>query len=136
MSGAGAGGREALQSRKMQVGTGIEQIILEHLFLVIILQLFIVFSKSATGSAIFVIGTVTFFIQTFFIRDKVYTNFLYTGQILYGKKFTQDKFYTGTKFIRGQSLYGDKVYTGQSLYGDKVYTGTKFIQTFFILYLN
>ena len=77
-------------------------------------------------------GTVTFFIQTFFIRDKVYTNFLYTGQILYGTKFIQDKFYTGTKFIRGQSLYGDKVYTGQSLYGDKVYTGTKFIQTFFI----
>jgi hypothetical protein len=56
-------------------------------------------------------GTVTFFIQTFFIRDKVYTNFLYTGQNLYG-----------TKFIR------DKVYTGQSLYGDKIYTGTKFIR--------
>jgi hypothetical protein len=81
-------------------------------------------------------GTVTFFIQTFFIRDKVYTNFLYTGQILYGTKFIQDKVYTGTKFIRGQSLYGDKVYTGQSLYGDKVYTRTKFIQTFFILHLN
>jgi hypothetical protein len=64
-------------------------------------------------------GTVTFFIQTFFIRDKVYTNFLYTGQILYGTKFIQDKFYTGTKFIRGQSVYGDKVYTGQSLYGTK-----------------
>jgi hypothetical protein len=59
-------------------------------------------------------GTVTFFIQTFFIRDKVYTNFLYTR----------------TKFIQ------DKVYTGQSLYGDKVYTGTKFIQSFFIQYLN
>ncbi len=29
MSGAGAGGREALQSRKVQVGTGIEQIILK-----------------------------------------------------------------------------------------------------------
>jgi hypothetical protein len=67
-------------------------------------------------------GTVTFFIQTFFIRDKVHTNFLYTGQILYGTKFIQDKFYTGTKFIRGRSLYGDKVYTGQSLYEDKVYT--------------
>jgi hypothetical protein len=25
-------------------------------------------------------GTVTFFIQTFFICDKVYTHFLYTGQ--------------------------------------------------------
>jgi len=37
-------------------------------------------------------GTVTFFIQTFFIQDKVYT-----GQSLYG-----------TKFIRGQSLYGTK----------------------------
>ena len=74
----------------------------------------------------------TFFIQTFFIRDKVYTNFLYTGQNLYGTKFIRDKVYTGTKFIRGQSLYEDKVYTGQSLYGDKVYTGTKFIQTFFI----
>jgi hypothetical protein len=61
-------------------------------------------------------GTVTFFIQTFFIHNKVYTNFLYTGQILHGTKFVQDKFYTGTKFIRGQSLYGDKVYTGQSLY--------------------
>ncbi len=81
-------------------------------------------------------GTVTFFIQTFFIRNKVYTNFLYTGQILYGTKFIQDKFYTGTKFIRGQSLYGDKVYTGQSLYSGKVYTRTKFIQTFFILHLN
>ncbi len=44
-------------------------------------------------------GTVTFFIQTFFIRNKVYTNFLYTGQCLYGTKFIQDKFYTGTKFI-------------------------------------
>jgi hypothetical protein len=77
-------------------------------------------------------GTVTFFIQTFFIRDKVYTNFLYTGQSLYGTKFIRDKVYTGTKFIRGQSLYEDKVYTGQSLYGDKVYTGTKFIQTYFI----
>jgi hypothetical protein len=81
-------------------------------------------------------GTVTFFIQTFFIRKKVYMNFLYTGQSLYGTKFIQDKVYTGTKFIRGQSLYGDKVYTGQSLYGDKVYTRTKFIQTFFILHLN
>jgi hypothetical protein len=29
VSGAGAGGREALQSRKMQVGTGIEQIIIK-----------------------------------------------------------------------------------------------------------
>jgi hypothetical protein len=29
VSGAGAGGREALQSGKMQVGTGIEQIILK-----------------------------------------------------------------------------------------------------------
>ncbi len=64
----------------------------------------------------------TFFIQTFFIRDKVYTNFLYTGQSLYGTKFIQDKAYTGTKFIRGQSLYGDKVYMGQSLYEDNVYT--------------
>jgi hypothetical protein len=82
------------------------------------------------------LGTVTFFIQTFFIRDKVYMNFLYTGQILYGTKFIRDKFYTGTKFIRGQSLYGDKVYTGQSLYCDKVCTRTKFIQTFFILHLN
>jgi hypothetical protein len=80
------------------------------------------------------VGTVTFFIQTFFIRDNVYTNFLYTGQSLYGTKFIQDKFYTGTKFIRGQSLYEDKVYTGQSSYSDKVYMGTKFIQTFFILY--
>jgi hypothetical protein len=80
------------------------------------------------------LGTVTFFIQTFFIRDKVYTNFLYTGQILYGTKFIQDKGYTGANFIRGQSLYGDKVYTGQSSYSNKVYTGTKFIQTFFTLY--
>jgi hypothetical protein len=44
-------------------------------------------------------NTVTFFIQTFFKRDKVYTNFLYTGQSLYGAKFIQDKVYTGTKFI-------------------------------------
>ncbi len=45
------------------------------------------------------LGTVTFFIQTFFICDKVYMNFLYTGQSLYGTKFKQDKVYTGTKFI-------------------------------------
>ncbi len=76
----------------------------------------------------------TFVIQTFFIRDKVYTNFLYTGQNLYGTKFIQDKVYTGTKFKRGQSLYEDKVYMGQSSYSDKVYMETKFIQTFFILY--
>jgi hypothetical protein len=73
---------------------------------------------------------VTLFIQTFFIHNKVYTNFLYTGQSLYMTKFIRDKVYTGTKFIRGHSLYGDKVYTEQSLYGDKVYTRTKFIQTF------
>jgi hypothetical protein len=58
-------------------------------------------------------GTVTFFIQTFFIRDKVYTNFFY----IYG-----------TEFIQGQSLNRDKDYIGQSLYEDKVYFGTKFIQ--------
>ena len=79
-------------------------------------------------------------------RDILYTNNFYTWQSLYELslyklflyviKFIRDKVYTGTKFIRGQSLYGDKVYTGQSLYGDKVYTETKFIQTFFILYLN
>ncbi len=45
------------------------------------------------------VGTVTFFIQTFFIRYKVYTNFLYTGQSLYGTKFIQDKVYTGTKNV-------------------------------------
>jgi hypothetical protein len=60
---------------------------------------------------------VTFFIQTFFIRDKVYTNFLYTGQSLYG-----------TKFIQGQSLYEDKVYTGTKFIRDKVHTVTKFIR--------
>ncbi len=76
----------------------------------------------------------TFFIQTFFICNKVYTNFLYTGQSSYGTKFIWDKVYTGTKFVRGQSLYGDKVYTGQSSYSDKVHTGKKFIQTFSILY--
>ncbi len=85
-------------------------------------------------TVVFFSATVTFFIQTFFIRYKVYTNFLYTGQSLYGTKFIGDKVYTGTKFIRGQSLYGDKVYTGQSSYRDKVYTGTKFIQTFCMLY--
>ena len=74
-------------------------------------------------------------------RDILSTNILYTQQSLYELSlyrtdFIRDKVYTGTKFIRGQSLYGDKVYTGQSLYGDKVYTRTKFIQTFFILYLN
>ncbi len=31
-------------------------------------------------------GTVTFFIQTFFIRYKDFTNFLYAGQSLYGTK--------------------------------------------------
>ncbi len=73
-------------------------------------------------------GTVTFFIQTFLIRNKVYTNFLYTGQILYGTKLIHDKFYTGTKiytrtkFIWGQSLYGTKFIR------DKVYTMTKFIR--------
>ena len=70
----------------------------------------------------------TFFIQTFFIRDKVYTNFLYTGLSLYGTKFIQDKVYTGTKFIQGQSLYEDKVYTGTKFIRDKVHTVTKFIR--------
>ena len=70
----------------------------------------------------------TFFILTFFIRDKVYTNFLYTGQNLYGTKFIRDKVYTGTKFIRGQSLYEDKVYTGTKFIRDKVHTVTKFIR--------
>jgi len=37
-------------------------------------------------------GTVTFFIQTFFIQDKVYT-----GQSLYGTKLIHNKIYTGTK---------------------------------------
>jgi len=46
-------------------------------------------------------GTVTFFIQTFFIRDKVYR---------YVTKFIQ------TFFIR------NKIYTGQCLYGNKIYT--------------
>jgi hypothetical protein len=31
--------------------------------------------------------TVTFFIRTFFMHNKVYTNFLYPGQSLYGTKF-------------------------------------------------
>ncbi len=62
-------------------------------------------------------GTVTFFIQTFFIHDKVYTNFLCTGQSLYR-----------TKFIQGQSLYEDKVYTGTKFIRDKVRTVTKFIR--------
>ncbi len=64
----------------------------------------------------------TFFIQTFFIRDKVYTNFLYKGQSLYGTNFIQDKVYTGTKFIRGQ------VYTETKFIRDKVHTVTKFIR--------
>ncbi len=74
------------------------------------------------------IGTVTFFILTFFIR-KVYTDCLNMGQSLYGTKFIRDKVYTGTKFIQGQSLYRDKVYTGtkfirgQSLSWDRGYTG-------------
>ncbi len=89
---------------------------------------------SGSGSVSQRYGSGSFHHQTFFIRYKVYTNFLYTGQSLNGTKFIQDKVYTGTKFIRGQSLYGDKVYTGQSSYDDKVYTGTKFIQTFCMLY--
>jgi hypothetical protein len=79
-------------------------------------------------------GTPTFFIQTLFIRNNVYTNFLYTGQCLYRTMFIKDKVYTGTKFIRGQGLCGEKVYTGQSSYSEKVYKGIKFIQTFCILY--
>jgi hypothetical protein len=65
---------------------------------------------------------VTFFIQTFFIRDKVYTNFLYTGQSLFGQSLYR------TKFIQGQSLYDDKVYTGTKFIQDKVPTVTKFIR--------
>ncbi len=68
----------------------------------------------------------TFFIQTLFIRDKVYTNFLYTGQSLYGTKFILDNVYTGTKFILDNVYTGTKFIRGQSLYGDKV-IGTKFI---------
>ena len=59
-------------------------------------------------------GTVTFFIQTFFIQDKVYT-----GQSLYRTKFIRGQSLYGTKFIRGQSLYGTKFIRGQSLYGTK-----------------
>ncbi len=55
---------------------------------------------------------VTKFIQTFFIRDKIYT-----GLSLYG-----------TKFIRGQNWYGNKVYTRTKFIQDKVYTVTKFIR--------
>jgi hypothetical protein len=61
-------------------------------------------------------GTVTFFIPTFVLHNKVDMNFLYTYKV-----------YTG------QSLYEDKVYKGQSPYGDKVYTRTKFTQFFFKL---
>jgi hypothetical protein len=66
----------------------------------------------------------TFFIQKFFIRDKVYTNFLHTGQSLYGTKFIPYR----TKFIQGQSLHEDKVYTGTKFIQDKVHTVTNFIR--------
>jgi hypothetical protein len=60
-------------------------------------------------------GTVTFFIQTFFIRDKVYTKQNLYKHYLYVTKFIRDKVYTVTKFIH-----------------NKIYTVTKFIQTLFI----
>jgi hypothetical protein len=69
--------------------------------------------------------------QTFFIRNKVYTNFLFTGQSLYRKKFILDKVYTGTKFIQGQSSYRDKVYMGHLHFIQKIFT---FIQILIILY--
>ena len=71
-------------------------------------------------------------------RDILYTNILYTWQSLYelslyGTEFIRDKVYTGqslyrdkvytrTKFKRRQSLYGTKFIQWQILYGDKVYT--------------
>ena len=60
-------------------------------------------------------GTVTFFIQTFFIRDKVYTQQNLYKHYLYVTKFIRDKVYTVTKFIH-----------------NRIYTVTKFIQTLFI----
>ncbi len=60
------------------------------------------------------------------VRNKVYTNFLYTGQIrdkVYtGQILYGDKIYTRTTFIRGQSLYGKKFIRRQSLSEDKVYS--------------
>jgi hypothetical protein len=61
-------------------------------------------------------GTVTFFIP-FFIRNKVYTNFLHTDRVYTGQSLYR------TKFIRGHSLYEDKVYMGTKFIRDKVYTG-------------
>ncbi len=59
--------------------------------------------------------TVTFFIQTFFKRNKVYTQQNLYKHYLYVTKFIREKVYTVTKFIH-----------------DKIYTVTKFIQTLFI----
>ncbi len=61
----------------------------------------------------------TFFIQTFFIRDKVYMQQNLYKHHLYVTNFIRDKVYTVTKFIR-----------------NKIYTVTKFIQTLFIRLQN
>ncbi len=60
-------------------------------------------------------GEVTFFIQTFFIRNKVYTQQYVYKHYLYETKFIRNKLYTVAKLIHNET-----------------YTTTKFIQKFFI----
>ncbi len=60
-----------------------------------------------------------------------YTNILYTWQSLYVTKFLQTLFIRN-KIYTGQSLYGNKIYTQQNLYGNKIYTNIIYTVTKFI----
>ncbi len=66
-------------------------------------------------------STVTFFIQTFFIRDKVYTEQNLYQHYLYVTKFIRDKVYTVTKFIHNKIYTVTNLYK-HYLYGNKIYT--------------
>jgi hypothetical protein len=64
-------------------------------------------------------------------RDILYTNILYTWQSLYVTKFIQTLFIRN-KIYTGQSLYGNKIYTQQNLYSNKIYTNIIYTVTKFI----
>jgi hypothetical protein len=64
-------------------------------------------------------------------RDILYTNILYTLQSLYVTKFIQTLFIRN-KIYTGQSLYSNKIYTLQNLYRNKIYTNTIYTVTKFI----
>ncbi len=69
--------------------------------------------------------------QTWRYRDILYTNILYTWQSLYATKFIQTLFIRN-KIYTGQSLYSNNICTQQNLYGNKIYTNIIYTVTKFI----